>query len=284
MKRFINILLTAASAAVLFSCTHEYSFQTASYVIMEESAYTVKEDVGVVRIPVSAYNSDGLTGSVYFKVNDGTAVQGTDFTVEPANGVLSFNGNGTQYIEVSVIEHAGVLTGNLKCSVELTSASGDINQIGGAYSASIEIQDNDVVVDWNYVAGVWNAQDYNAGAVDGGVYKVTITKKGDNTLTLNNLWGGGVDLVGTIDFDLDSNTATMTFETKQLVFDATDYGYGEMILIGYNPETGNWSYSIPAYATVTSGGIVIGPWNMVITAGQYSGYLYGTSYTTVLTK
>ena len=82
MKRFINILLTTACAAALFSCTHKYAFKTTSYVIVEETNFTVKEDVGVVRIPVSVFNSDGLNGSVYFKVNDGSAVQGTDFTVE----------------------------------------------------------------------------------------------------------------------------------------------------------------------------------------------------------
>lgn len=284
MKRLINILLTTACAAALFSCTHKYAFKSASYVIMEGTTFSVKENVGTVRIPVSAYNCDGLNGSVYFKVNDGTAVQGSDFTVEPASGVLNFTGNGTQYIDITIIEHAGVLTGNLKFSVELSNISGDITEIGGVYAASVEIQDNDVVVDWDYVVGEWTAQDYDNGALDGSTYSVSITKKGDNALVLNNLWGGKTDLAGTITFDVENNTATMEFETLQLVFDATAYGYGPLLLLGYNPTTGNWTSSIPAYASVTSSGITIGPWNMVITEGEYTNYVYGNSYTTVLTK
>ena len=284
MKRLINILLTTACAAALFSCTHKHTFQSASYVIMEGTTFSVKEDVGTVRIPVSAYNSDGLNGTVYFKVNDGSAVQGADFTVEPASGVLTFSGNGTQYIDINVIEHAGVLTGNLKFSVELSNISGDITDIGGVYAATVEIQDNDVVVDWDYVVGEWTAQDYDAGALDGSTYTVSFTKKGDNALVLNNLWGGDTDLVGTIKFDEESNVATIEFETMQLVYDATAYGYGPLLLLGYNSETGYWTSSVPVYASVTSSGITIGPWNMVITEGEYKNYVYGNSYTTVLTK
>lgn len=280
MKRFINILLTTACAAALFSCTHKYAFKTTSYVIVEETNYTVKEDVGTVRIPVSAFNSDGLNGSVYFKVNDGSAVQGTDFTVEPASGVLTFSGNGTQYIEITVIEHAGVLTGNLQFSVELTSVSGDITDLGGVCSATVEIQDNDVVVDWDYVIGKWTAQDYDNGAPDGGTYGVTFSKKGEDTVVLNNLWGGGMNIEGTITFNTEENTASISFPFGQPVFDATAYDMGIMTLIGYDTVRGGWYLNTPAVATVTSGGIVLGPWNLLYNTNR----LYGQSYTTVFSK
>lgn len=280
MKRFINILLTTACAAALFSCTHKYAFKTTSYVIVEETNYTVKEDVGTVRIPVSAFNSDGLNGSVYFKVNDGSAVQGTDFTVEPASGVLTFSGNGTQYIEITVIEHAGVLTGNLQFSVELTSVSGDITDLGGVCSATVEIQDNDVVVDWDYVIGKWTAQDYDNGAPDGGTYGATFSKKGEDTVVLNNLWGGGMNIEGTITFNTEENTASISFPFGQPVFDATAYDMGIMTLIGYDTVRGGWYLNTPAVATVTSGGIVLGPWNLLYNTNR----LYGQSYTTVFSK
>ena len=166
MKRFINILLTTACAAVLFSCTHEYAFKSNSYVMLGETSFSVKEDVGKVYIPVSAYNSKTYQGSVFFKVNNGTAIEGSDFTVEPANGVLTFDGNGTESIVISVIEHPGVLTGTLKFSLELTGVTGDITDIGGVYSASVEIKDNDVVVDWDFVAGKWNATDNGSSYYD----------------------------------------------------------------------------------------------------------------------
>ena len=70
MKRVINILVTTLCAAVLFSCTHEYSFKTNAYVLMDEPSFSVKEDAGLVFIPVSAYNSESLEGTVFFNVID----------------------------------------------------------------------------------------------------------------------------------------------------------------------------------------------------------------------
>ncbi|MBE6222371.1 MAG: hypothetical protein E7125_02810 [Bacteroidales bacterium] len=280
MKRVINILVTTLCAAVLFSCTHEYSFKTNSYVAFGETSFSVKEDVGTVYIPVSAYNSESASGSVFFKVIDGTAVQGTDFTVEPANGVLDFNGNSTENIVISVIEHPGVLTGSLKFTIELSAVAGGITDLGGVYSASVEIKDNDVVVDWDYVTGKWTAQDYDNGAPDGGTYEVTFSKKGEDTVVLNNLWGGKMNIEGAITFNTEENTASISFPFGQPVFDATEYDMGIMTLIGYDTVRGGWYLNTPAVATVTSGGIVLGPWNLVYNTNR----LYGQSYTTVFIK
>lgn len=272
MKRFINILLTTACAAALFSCTHKYAFKTTSYVIVEETNFTVKEDVGVVRIPVSVFNSDGLNGSVYFKVNDGSAVQGTDFTVEPASGVLTFSGNGTQYIEVSVIEHPGELTGALKFSIDLTSVSGDIAALGGITSTVVEIQDNDVVVDWDYLIGDWTATD-DAPAP----YEVSISKENETTLKIKNLGGKGFTVTGTVTFDTEANTASIVIEGGQLIYESS---YGPCGI--YGDENDHW---VDCKATVTGSGITVGPWYCVILSGQYEGYyLTGIGGLTVLTK
>lgn len=282
MKRVINILVTTLCAAVLFSCTHEYSFKTNAYVLMDETSFSVKEDAGLVLVPVSAYNSEALTGTVYFKVIDGTAVQGTDFTVEPADGVLHFDGNGTEYIKINVIEHAGVLTGNLKFSIELSAVNGEIANFGGITAASFEIKDNDVVVDWDYVAGNWIAQDYDGGSPDGGTYKVTISKKSETTLALTNLYGGANDLAGTIEFDKEANTATITLDPNQLVW--TSSSYGAMYLLGYNFEQGGWYTNTPAVAIVTSGGISVQKYTFLM-SGDYEGYIWTSAgLTTEMTK
>lgn len=277
MKRFINILLTTACAAVLFSCTHEYAFKTTSYVIMEQTTFTVKEDVGTVLIPVSSYNSNSLSGSVYFKVTDVTATQGTDYTVEPASGVLAFNGNSTEYIQISVIEHAGELTGALKFTVELTSTSGDITDLGGISTCVVEIQDNDVVVDWDYVEGVWKATDDGSST-----YKVEIKKESETTFKIANLWNKGYTISGTIAFDKASNSANIVFEGGQVVYVHDKYGP-----CGIYGESGGSYVDCPA--TVTASGIVIGPWYAVILTGDYAGYYFtgtggGYGGTTTLTK
>ncbi len=277
MKRFINILLTTACAAVLFSCTHKYAFKTTSYVIMEQTTFTVKEDVGTILIPVSSYNSNSLSGSVYFKVTDDTAVQGTDYTVEPASGVLAFNGNSTEYIKITVIEHAGELTGALKFSVELTSTSGGITDLGGISACQVEIQDNDVVVDWDFVEGIWKATDDGSST-----YKVEIKKESDTTFKLANLWDEGYTITGTITFDKANNSASIVFEGGQVVYESGTYGP-----CGIYGVSGNSLIDCPA--TVTASGIVIGPWYAIILTGDYAGYNFsgtggGYGGTTTLTK
>ncbi len=265
MKRFINILLTTACAAALFSCTHNHVFKTTSYVIVEQTNFTVKEDVGLVRIPVSAFNSDNLNGSVYFKVNDGTAVQGTDFTVEPASGVLSFNGSSTEFIQVSVIEHPGELTGALKFSIELTSVSGDITDLGGITSTTVEIQDNDVVVDWDFLAGEWSATDDGSAK-----YDVLISKESETTLKLKNIWDKGYTISGTVTFDRAANTASIVFAGGQVVYVSDKYGP-----CGIYGISGNSLIDCPA--TVTGSGITIGPWYVIILTGEYAGYNFSGS-------
>lgn len=260
MKRVINILVTTLCAAVLFSCTHEYSFKTNSYVTLGETSFSVKEDVGTVYIPVSAYNSESVSGSVFFKVIDGTAVQGTDFTVEPANGVLDFNGNSTENIVISVIEHAGVLTGSLKFSIELSAVTGGITDLGGVYSATVEIKDNDVVVDWDYLNGDWTASDDGSST-----YDVEIKKSGENTLKLVNIWDEGSTIEGTVTFDKANNSATIVFAKGQVVY--TSGSYGPCGIFGVEGNS-----LVDCVATVTSGGITIGPWYVIILTGQYAGY------------
>lgn len=264
MKRFTYIILASACVAALFSCSRKYEFQTNSYAIIDTGSLTVKEDVGVVRIPVSAYNSDGLSGSVYFNVIDGTAVQGTDFTVEPASGVIAFDGNGTKFIDISVIEHAGVLTGPLAFSIELTQVSGSLQGIGGTYYTEIVIQDNDIVVDWDYIIGEWTADDGE------GPYKVEFKQVNDNTLKLVNLWDEGQTIEGTITFDTANNSADINFGRAQVVYISSSYGP-----VGAYGLNGN--SLIDMTAKVTSGGIVIGPWIGIILTGDYAGYSFSGS-------
>ena len=282
MKRVFNILSIIACTAALLSCSHKASFTTGSYVTIDVPSLTVKEDVGIIRIPVSSFNADGVSGEVYFNVNNGTAVQGTDFTVEPASGVIHFDGNGTKFIEIAVIEHAGVLTGPLAFSVELTKVSGTLEGIGGAYYTDIVIQDNDVVVNWDYVIGDWTANDFDGGAPDGDAYKVTIEQKGDTKLSLFNLYGGGEKITGTIEFDEVNNTAVITFEPNQLVWNSSNYG--PTYLLGYNFERDGWYSNTPAVADVTSGGIAFRKYTLLM-SGAYEGYIWTSAgLTTILSK
>ena len=117
MKKTYAVLAGVALIAALASCDRKAEYKTYPFATLEATSYAIAENSGVLRIPVSVFDNDGGSGSVTFVVKDGTAKEGADFTVSPSNGVLSFTGNGTQYIEIAVVDHKGVFTGNTNCSV-----------------------------------------------------------------------------------------------------------------------------------------------------------------------
>lgn len=271
MKKAYIFVAGVLMLGALAACNPLGEFKTYPFARFEATIIDIeKEDV--VEIPVSAYDADGHSGTVTFKVTnvDGEAA---NYTVEPASGVLNFNGNQTQNITVKVNKHE-----KTRFNIELTGATGDFT-IGGGRNLTVNLLKY-FPVNWEYIEGIFTAQDYDNGAKDGDPYQLAFKKVDDTHVQLINLWGGGTALDGTIKFDTEANTASMEFEPRQMVFDATAYGYGPMILIGYE---GGWSW-VPAKATATIKGISIGPWNMVITQGTYAGYLYGTSYTTECEK
>jgi len=142
MKKIYTILTGVALIAALASCDRKEEFKTVPFARLGGTDYSINENGGVLRIPVSVYDNDGGSGSVTFVVKDGTAVEGTDYTVTPASGVFNFTGNGTQYIEISVIDRAGVFTGNLNLTASLTGVSGDLT-LSPVTDCSITIADLD---------------------------------------------------------------------------------------------------------------------------------------------
>lgn len=155
MNRSIKILATAAAMLVLLaSCSQKADFQSKPFVRFDQSAINTTEDVGTVKIPVYAYGKDGATvaiprgeqanTSVTFEVIEGTAAKGTDFTVSPANGVLTFNNSSEAFIEINIIDHPGVYTGSLNFSIRLTGASDGFTIASEAVSSlNFTIKDND---------------------------------------------------------------------------------------------------------------------------------------------
>ena len=163
MKTIYKVLFVAATAALMASCTHKQEFYTNSYASFGDSSYIINEDAGIFRIPVSTFNNSGKSGSVMFSVTDGKATQGTDYTVEPASGVLTFDGNGTQFIEVTPIAHLGVLTGNLDFSIDMVGASGI--DLGTATSLGITIKDVD-----HPLTDLFGSYTMHSVAYNGGLY------------------------------------------------------------------------------------------------------------------
>lgn len=280
MKVIAKILVAGTAVFAMASCSRIAEFKTYPFVVMEKTgAVSVKEDAGQVIIPVTAYNNDGKTGTVTFEVNDITGAKGTAYTVEPANGVLSFTGNSSQNIIVNIIDNTGTYTGNQAFSITLTGTSGDLT-LGNAYNANFTIVDNDIPVNWAYVSGTWTAFDFGDASY---TYDIEITQIDDNTLELYNLWDGGETIVGTITFDEEDNSADIWFDGSQVVYNHSTYGpVGIFGMTEAGSLDGANGYAV--HAKVTAAGISIGPWIELILTGDYAYYSFDSGGYTTLTK
>lgn len=277
MKTIYKVFICAAALLSLASCNNKMEYKKVPFVVLSSKTANVKEDAGKVTVDVVACNLTGPCTVAY--TLSGDAVAGKHYNFSDKSGVIQFDESGKKTLQFDIINHPNEYLGNAGLKIELKEASDGV-EIGPVKTFSMTILDNDIPVDWAFVEGTWTAQDYDNEAPDGDPYKAQFKKIDDTTVALINLWGGGSAIQGTIAFDAATNSATMAFPAKQVVMDASAYGYGNLWLIGYE---GGWAY-VPATATVTAAGITLGPWNLLITAGDYAGYLYGGSYTTVFTK
>ncbi|MCD8313145.1 MAG: hypothetical protein LUC24_03205 [Bacteroidales bacterium] len=152
MKNIIKIIVFAAAVSAIVSCQHKAEFSTYSYVITGASALSVNEDTTAV-LAVTAYSQDGIAPStrVSFEIIDGTGVYGTDYTVSPADGVLAFNAEDTQYITIIPVNRPDEITGNFTFTIRLTEATGGYT-VGGSYSTSVTIVDLDAANAWTKIS------------------------------------------------------------------------------------------------------------------------------------
>lgn len=162
MKSIYRILAFTAVVAAFASCREVAEFQTTPFVNLYRTTVSVNEDVGTVILPVKLGTLKGdKNTSVTFKVVEGTAKEGVNFTVEPAGKVLSFNGTDSLAITIKVVDQPGVFTGSLDFQIELESATNDY-QIGGTNVASFTIKDNDHPL--ANILGTYTATAYGQGA------------------------------------------------------------------------------------------------------------------------
>jgi hypothetical protein len=132
MNKFLSILFsTVAALALLASCDLNKAPEfddSMSYVSFSTPTITVSEDKGTITLPVQmATLSAKATNVTYAVVEDDSptaAVGGTDFTFSDASGVLAFDGESlTAGIQINILPHPGVYTGDKTFTVELTNAT-----------------------------------------------------------------------------------------------------------------------------------------------------------------
>lgn len=113
-----------------------------AFAAFPNSAMKIAENGGTLNIPVHVASLNGVNTTVTYEFVNGTAKQGVDFEDASGTGSLSFSGTeSTKNIQVRIIEHPGVFTGDLNFSVKFKSA-GD-TQIGANNVCTVTINDLD---------------------------------------------------------------------------------------------------------------------------------------------
>lgn len=153
MNTYTKALAGLSLIAALASCNPKAEFKSESFVRFNASSYAYNEDAGTVRIPVYAFTSNGSSvslpredvgpGTLNFAVENGSAEKDVDFTVSPANGVLSFDKSSVAYIEITLTDKSGEYTGNTDFYITLTGAS-DGYAIGGSSVAKAKVTIKDL--------------------------------------------------------------------------------------------------------------------------------------------
>lgn len=115
-----------------------------TYATLYHTAYSVKETVGQVTVPVLLNNPTGSEVQMSVSVVGGNAVEGEDYEiVSPASGVLTFSGDTDSLaVVVDIISHEGEFTGGKDLSIQLSSLTSGVT-VNNFNTCKISITDLD---------------------------------------------------------------------------------------------------------------------------------------------
>lgn len=220
MKRINTIFALAAGIAMFASCdinkTPVWSDDNA-FAAFDKTAISVKEDAGLVKIPVTIASIDPVEVAVtYAAVDTLGAENGVNFKFTNESGVLSFDGEQrTAYIEVEIIDKPGVFTGDIKFAIDLTGA-GDLN-LGSNKTCVVTITDNDHPL--AAILGAYNGVDETRGTT----WTMEVRKDPTDTKTVwfyniccfGSGWAGDdIMYYGTVDIDAGTITIPLGQESE----------------------------------------------------------------------
>ncbi len=272
MKNILKALTVLAAAAVLASCDQKEDYVTYSYVLLNTTSLSVSEADGTVTLGLTAYpqGDANINTEITFEVIDGTAKNGTDFTVSPASGVLSVTST-TASISLNIVDFSGEYTGDKSFSIKLTDASNGWT-IGGVYQTTVTISDLDHPL--STIAGSYTASgtSYWDGAE---TWDVAFYTDSEDT---SIIWIDGINpyiagyyanygtaycVYGTVSSDLSTITVETPFllggyysgyYALILLFDGTYYYTGGDLTLTWDESTQTWTsdYGVGLCASSTA--------------------------------
>lgn len=185
-KLFSYITIVLAAALALTSCDKNlppiFDDATMAFVAFDETTVYVDEAVvnpdqtisqtANIRIPVTLASVAGLSETVTFTVEDGTAVSGTNFKLVNPSASLSFDkDNRTQYIEFEIL-YFDQFTGDLNFMVALDEPA----NINLGYNSECTIVIGDIDHPLSNLLGTYVGTVYSQWEEDYYDWKITLTK------------------------------------------------------------------------------------------------------------
>ena len=202
------------------SCSQKMDFKTESFVSFPGTKYTVKEDAGEIKIPVSIYSDKTLSTTVTYTITSGEkfAKPGEDYTLEgtgvlnitnaegeisdsivikPVAKVGEIQGNKTIEIVLGEVTEDGLYKGaTSKCTITIIDIDGGINLLVGNWTGSnLKSSKNPAAIDWDIAL----VEDDDEGLEDFPKANVKVLAGSKITDPAGNNWELLADLYGYFD-------------------------------------------------------------------------------------
>lgn len=258
-------------------------FESAAYgwlVTEADESYDYSVLVATTKAPAEA-----VTYNISIGEKNTTGVEGTDFSLA-SKSVTIKAGEYTAELPVKILYDT---TGE-GFTVELV-LSVDESLINPSYGATalITVKSDKVTIDWDWLAGNWNCQDYSyyGGKNDGDPYTVAISKKDETNGVINGLWG-----LAPLNFTVDFETKLLTIAGYQYG-DHTDTYNADLFFVAVDPdadfdifydEDENPLLETPVVVELSPAGIVIDNYDVILVGGDYDGYTYAGGIKSTLTR
>lgn len=169
------------------SCNRLVDYTEVPFVYFPSPSLSVYEDAGVVEIPIKAIAD--VSFSLTFETEDGVKTdvttglpvpngqKGVDYDiVDNDAAIIRFNAGETdKSIKVSIVNFAGVLTGNKDFTIKMTGSGNEVSR-GGYSSCKVTIIDND-----HPLKSIFG--EYAATDADGAAWTMTFAADPDNWYT-----------------------------------------------------------------------------------------------------
>ena len=222
MRKILSILMIGV-LAVFASCDKlnelpEFNNANA-FVAFNKASYSVNENAGQLKIPVTLGSIEGKTATVKYEVVPGTAKLNVNYTLADPTATLTFDAeNRTQYIVINIINVANVFTGDLKFQICL-SDDGAVRP-NNDWICSVTISDLDHPL--AAILGKWNVSatsEFNGAET----WAVELSKDAKDVTVVwisNFVKGGTSELIyGTVNADITK----IKIPINQIIAKSTSY-------------------------------------------------------------